>query len=164
MTSDEITAIRMFPRPCQRPGDRFFETWRPRGTLPRSGEASTSVSVSEAKTCPAIQLLLEGLVILNDAVVDDEDFARRSPDGDGHFLRTAFRGSPSGCGLYPPVRWDVRAGQLLFQFPDLADRSKTADFAFFKKRDAARIVAAVLEPLESLKQHRQGRLSAEISR
>ena len=65
--------------------------------------ASASVSVSLVNWTPVgLELVAEGLGVLDDAVVDDRDAVAARRCGGARWSRSAHRGWPSGCGR---CRW-----------------------------------------------------------
>ena len=115
--------------------------------------AATSVSVSERELdALGQQLGLERREVLDDAVVDQRERARRRSGAGARWRRWGRRGWPSGCARSPvtpagsgcSVELLVEVGQLAGVLGDAQPPSG------LDERDARGVVAAVLQPAQTL--------------
>ena len=123
--------------------------------------AATSVSVSERNSTPsATQLLLQGVEVLDDAVVDQrEPVTRRRRGAGARCRRWGRRGWPSGCGRCRCARGRAgRASSAERRFSSLPARFSDVDAVLGHQGHAGRVVAPVLEAGEPLHHDLEGRV------
>ena len=111
----------------------------------------------------AQQLLLQVEVVLDDAVVDEDDSAAAIAMRVGVLLRRPAVGGPSGMtDAVAPAVDRIRPDDLL-EARELAGAAPHLDVAVAHERDAGRVVAAILEVAQRVDQHRDDRLGADVA-
>ena len=121
--------------------------------------ATTSVSVSVAKTTPVrLQLVLQLAEILDDAVVDERQPVGGVRVGVGlgrRAMRRPARMADAG------VAGQRLAGELVLEVAELALGAPAGQVPAFQRRHTGRIVAAIFEPLQRIDEQRRHRRLAE---
>ena len=125
--------------------------------------ATISVSVSVTNVWPwRCQLALQLEVVLDDAVVDDDDAAGAVAVGMGVLLgRAAVRGPARVADAVLAVERVGLDGVL--EAGELPGAPAQVDGALPHHRDAGRVVAAVLEPAQAVDEDRDDRLGPDVA-
>ena len=110
----------------------------------------------------ALQALLQLQVVLDDAVVDDDQPAAAVAVRVGVLLRGPAVGGPPRVADAVLAVHRLGADDLLQQI-ELAGAAPHLDLAGADEGDAGRVVAAVLQAPQPVDEHRHGRLGAEIA-
>ena len=141
---------------------------RPDGLLQRSGEMlldqvgdDFGVGLRPEDMTLGLQLCLQGEIILDDAVVDDDDPARAVDVG----MSVGFAWAPMGRppGMTEAVgALDRRAAQALLQSGDLAPDPAKADASTAGDGHSGRVVSAVFKLFQALEQNGDDVFRADI--
>jgi hypothetical protein len=146
------------------PGDRLLNgrlEW-PRVVLLDQVSDHLGVGLSFELVPPGGELLLEGQVILYDAVMDHHDVARAVAMGMGVLLGGPAVGGPAGVpqAEHPVER---RALKHLLQVPELSGAAPELQLAPVHDRDPRGVVASVLHAPEAVQNYGNDLLAADIS-
>ena len=134
------------------------------GRISRSTRwATTSVSVSVTKRVPlALQFLLQLEVVLDDAVVDDDQAPRAVAVRVGVLLgRAAVRGPPRVAEAKGAV--DRLGPDGVLEARELAGAAAQLDVPVAHDGDARRVVAAILEASQPFEQQRNDWTRADVA-
>ena len=121
------------------------------------------VGLGDERVAFALQLLLQLEIVLDDAVVDDDDAAGAvAVRVRVLFGRPAVRGPARVAD--PVFAFERIAGDDLFEPRQLAGAAPQLDAAVADDGDAGRVVAAILEPAQAVDQDRERAASSRCSR
>ena len=110
----------------------------------------------------ALQLVLQVEVVLDDAVVDDDDLARAVAVRVGVLLGgPAVRGPPRVADAVLAFEW-LRPDDIL-EAGQLAGAAPQIDRAVPHHRDARRVVAAILEPPQAVDEDRDNFFGSDVT-
>jgi hypothetical protein len=109
-----------------------------------------------------LERLLDFQVVFDDAVVHHDDRAAAVAMWVGVFLRgRAVRGPARVADAVSPVN-GIQPNDL-FQIAQLAGGAADLELPFANHRQARRVVAAILQPLQAFEQHRHHALASDVS-
>ena len=111
-----------------------------------------------------LQLLLQIEVVLDDAVVHDDDAAGAVAVRDARSPRSGGRASPSACGRCRTRRRSACVAMTSSSRASLPALRRRSIVAVANHRNAGRVVAAIFEPAQAVDEDRHDLLASRCSR